>query len=314
MPFVTPAQKLLSRPDVKKMGKPAAKDLNALRRRCNVPLPGAIEELWEASDGLLLPTIDAELLGPAAVLALMDMADPESTSGRDLWIALLDDHQSDYMVTPLRGPVCPRVVHASHDGFGVRPRYYSVDSFLHGLIDLLDLASKEPDSITANGYFGDEWCEFAPDRPRSVEDRAAAKEILEAPNVDDSWVMAVYLLDASDLDVWKQLLETDHFVRRSVLERLRAINSPDVRELLSSDAKAFEAFGQSMLAALKDRGFPAVMVDSEYIRTGRGGGWRVESFFYRRNIPDAMNRLVLWIEDQLNGTPPRNRANDYFAD
>jgi hypothetical protein len=40
----------------------------------------------------------------------------------------------------------------------------------------------------------------------------------------------------------------------------------------------------------------------------------IDTFFYRRNIPDAIPRMMAWIEDQIEGRNPHDRPGHYMAD
>jgi hypothetical protein len=46
-----------------------------------------------------------------------------------------------------------------------------------------------------------------------------------------------------------------------------------------------------------------------------GGKWmNLEAFFHRRNVPNAMPRMISWFEDLLAGRNPHNRPGHFMAD
>jgi hypothetical protein len=121
------------------------------------------------------------------------------------------------------------------------------------------------------------------------------------------------LLDASNLPEWAKLLETDHFVRRDVRARMQKMSSPAIRELLRKDEAAFEAFATLAADVARRAGLEVGRRQDDALQVG--GKWMsLEGFFHRRNIPNAVPRMIAWFEDLIAGRNPHHRAGHFMAD
>lgn len=199
-----PIAQLLARTDVTPSSPPAPADIDAVARYLGGPLPDELVRLWRAADGVDLDPTDARLYGPTDVLLFI-----EEFSAIDEWVGPaflpLLDHESNYAGICGGGPLAPRVLLFPHDG-DRRLLYRDAGGFIRDLSPALD-QHERPDG----GY-------------QMARDLADARALLAVPDhgPESDWpsrakLLAIQLLDASCLEEWAALLETDHFVRRDVL-------------------------------------------------------------------------------------------------
>lgn len=286
-------------------GAPAA-DIAALATRLGMPLPDGLRAFWQASDGLPLPTLNMHLLAPADVLLLLaDDAWPEEPPMGD-WLPLLEDLEGAWLALAVRGPLVPRVLHVPHDD---EPQvlFADLDSLWRHLRAGLDAGEFE-----LRGHHGD----YAPEAPRSAADGAAARALLAGDSASGEWNLAAQLLETDDgaRTLWARLLETDHFVRRDVRARLASAPLPPaLRALLADDTEAFRAFAAELAQAARAAGLRVQEVRDDALQID-GRWFLVEGFFYRRHIPDALPRLLAWIEDCLQQRDPRGRPRHFMSD
>ena len=137
--------------------------------------------------------------------------------------------------------------------------------------------------------------------------------MLAAPNERGAWNHAARLLDASNLDEWARLLETDHFVRRDVRARMQKMGSSAIRELLRKDQEALEEFAVNFMNVVRGAGLRLGDRNGQCVRVGNAW-YDLEGFFHRRNIPDATPRMLTWINDQLAGRNPYDRNGNFMTD
>jgi hypothetical protein len=130
----------------------------------------------------------------------------------------------------------------------------------------------------------------------------------------EEWNYAAQLLDAANLTEWARLLETDHFVRRDVVARMRQMQAPAIRELLLRDQLAFNDFARAAAEAARGAGLDVgERMEGECLRVGRK--WMdLEGFFYRRNIRDAIPRMIAWFKDSIAGRDPHDRTDHFMVD
>jgi hypothetical protein len=297
---------LLARDDVDPAGPARRGDMDAVSRAFDAPMPELLVELWRTSDGVTLASLDAHLLGPAEVRQLLADGKWDGDLVERALVPVLDDHQSNYLAVAVRGPLAFRVVHLPHDD-GSRLLYRDFESCLADLLRATD------GDDTADTYLHDAQGDYAADAPRPEEDQQAARELMRTRGEREEWNYAAQLLDASNLDEWARLLETDHFVRRDVRARMRKMRSPAIRELLRRDQAAFEEFAALAAGAARRAGLDVGERRGDVLQVG--GHWmNLDAFFHRRNVPRALPRMVAWFEDVIAGRDPRNRADHFHAD
>lgn len=288
-------------------GRPASEaDVAAIETRFGGSVPAPLRKLWRASDGTDLEALEARLLGPTEILRMTEAGASFEALPATGMLPLLDDRGSNFACLHLRPPLAPRTVFMHHDGDGLRLAHREVEGLFLGLVDCLEVGESADEYLRTDG--GD----YAPDAPRTAEDRAAARDLLATDGANGEWNLAIQLLDAADLTEWRRLLETDHFVRREAVARLRKLDSPEVRELLEQDVAAFKAFVEAVVSAA---GAAGLAVEWRGNAPRIGGIWmNLDSFFHRRNVPDAVPRAIRWIEDLAAGRKPRDRPDHFFQD
>jgi hypothetical protein len=297
---------LLARNDVG-VGEPAPRAyVEDLVERFGAELPPPLIELWGATDGVALESLDAHILGPTEVILLIDEhAWPQGLVGQG-FLPVLDDHQSNYLAVIVREPLAFRVAHLPHDD-GSRLLYRDVDSFIRALLEALDQGE------SADLFFHDARGDYPPDAPRNRADQSAARVLMATNGARAEWNYAAQLLDASNLAEWATLLETDHFVRRDVRARMEKMTDPAIRELLQRDRVAFDEFATKAAEAAREAGLAVGRRERDALQVG--GKWmNLESFFHRRRIPDAVPRMLAWFEDLIAGRNPHVRPGHFMSD
>lgn len=292
---------VLSHPWVGKRPPAAREQIQAVRERFGAELPEGVCVLWSASDGLTLGQFEGELLGAASVLELLSQDRwPEHFRAGGL-LPLLSDGQSNYVVAHLGGPLVPRLSYLPKDD-GPTIVYRNVPSLL------TDLRRGLESGETADFFLGERVGDYAHDAPRTARDVADAKQLL-ALGDDESLRGAIALLDDSCLLDWARLLETDHFVRRAARARLQGMPAPGIQALLAADAAAFESFAEFAARAARQAGRQVGERRDHSLRV-EGRSINLDALFYRRNIPDAFERLVAWFAAGTNGEA--RRASGYL--
>jgi hypothetical protein len=298
----------LGHADVESHEPAEAADVRAVGRQFDGELPAALMELWRRSDGLEMGTVGASVLGPAEVVrTLAEYDDAFDLAGRGL-LPVVDGMDGDLIAAFVEGPLAPRVVFVPHDDAGAaRLIYRDVAGLFRSLVVLLEMG------VEAGSFYHDAEGDYAADGARSPADRAAARVLLASDGEAGEWNLAAQLLDPADVDDFARLLETDHFVRRDAVARMRQMSSPAIEELLRRDGEAFDAFAAEVIAALGRAGLGVGRRKAESVEVG-GRWWNLEMFFFRRRIPDATRRLVEWIGDQVAGRDPRGRRGNFMED
>jgi hypothetical protein len=298
--------RLLAREDVanRQPGSPCA--IDSVLARINATLPAALLYLWQHSDGLALDTINAHMLGPKDADALLTNSYWGPFMCAEGFVPVLDDCELNLVAAAVRGPLTCRLVYLWHESGLPRILYRDFLGFVKDLCTVLD--TKRPAAF----YLHDSYGDYPPDSPRPADDRAAARSLLATDGARFQWNYAVQLLDESDINEWARLLETDHFVRRDVIARMRQMTSAPIKELLQRDEQAFAEFTEALADTLRSAGFrvgarQGIVLPVEQI------GLSLESFFHRRKIRDAQERFLAWITDQLEGRDPRKRPGNAFA-
>jgi hypothetical protein len=279
--------------------------VSEVARWAGVSLPGLLVRLWRRTDGLTLKPIDAHIVGPGEVLELARAGWGERV-GRD-FLPIVDDHQSNYCAVVIEPPLAFRVAHVPHDD-APRLLYTGVASCLRAIVD--GMRSRRPLDRMLHESHGD----FAPDGPRSPEDQAAARALLATDGTHREWNHAAGLLDGSDIDGFTRLLETDHFVRRDVLARLRQMTSPAVQGLLRRDQEQFARFADLVVAAARTAGLRVGALREQHVLEVNGHWIELETFYHRRGIRDALPRMIAWIDDLVAGRDPHQRPGHFHED
>lgn len=283
------------------MGNPPAEDweIDDAAAIFDHRTPPAIEELWAIHDGtdvneepghFLAPWEVSQICGEGGVL--------EGLTAVPIY--------SDYHLVAVEttGPLAGYCIFLPHDD-GPSVLYRSLESFA---VDF-DRATKQGDgywSEVAGGDFGD-------DVSRTPGDRAAAAELLALPHKEVEWNFAAQLFDDSDIDAFRTLLETDHFVRRDVVDRLLRSQDPALTALLKEDQAEFRRFAEQLEAAARDHGLPNVQLEDDCLRIGES--WKnLDGFFYKRNVSDFTRRAIAHFEDSAAGRDPRLNELYLFDD
>ncbi len=297
---------LLARDDVATSEPAPRAYIDDLAGRFGAVQPASLIELWGATDGVNLDSLDAHILGPTEVILTIDeQAWPPGLVDQG-FLPVLDDHQSNYLAVLVRGPLAFRVAYLPHDD-GSRLLYRDVASLLQALIVALN-----GDELACL-FFHDTQGDYPPDAPRSQADQRAARALMATDGTRDEWNYAAQLLDASNLAEWGTLLETDHFVRRDVVARMEKMTDPAIRELLRQDRVAFEEFATRTAEAAREAGLEVGRRERDALQVG--GKWmNLEGFFHRRRISDAVPRMLAWFEDLIAGRNPHDRPGHFMCD
>jgi hypothetical protein len=148
-----------------------ASQISEVARWAGASLPESLVGLWQRTNGLALPPIDAHVLGAGEALEVAASAGwDELLEGG--FLPIVDDHGSYYCAVVIKEPLAFRGAHVPHDGES-RLLYCGVESCLRAIVDgmrrgrTLDLVLSET--------HGD----YAPDGARSAEDEAAARALLD---------------------------------------------------------------------------------------------------------------------------------------
>jgi len=296
---------LLQHPDVVH-GDPASRStIDALAMKYGATFPEPLLKIWSAGD-LTLETLDAHILGADEVLRLVEKEHwPRALTARG-FAPLLNDHQANYLAVLVREPLAFRVAHVPHDD-GSRLVYRELEGCARALLEAL--AAGE----SADMFFHDTDGDYAADAPRTPTDQQAARSLLATDGEHEEWNYATQLLDESNLEGWARLLETDHFVRRDVVARMRKLHSPVIRELLARDQRAFDEFARRVADAARNDGLKVGEQRNGVLRVN--GSWmNLDGFFYRRSIPDAMPRMLAWFHDLVAKRDPRERPDNFMKD
>lgn len=265
-------------------------------------LPDSLLALWSKTDGLELNQLDARILGTKEAFEL----------GKDTgWLSegllpIIDDHRSNYCLIAFEDPLAARILHRPHDGDS-RILYIDFENCLQAVLNCihtdqdLDLMLSETDG------------DFGPNAYRSSADRLAAKALMRTDGKQNEWNLAAQLLSPEDIEEFRTLLETDHFIRRDVLARLRKMTSPALMELVRQDTAEFQSFTAQVVAAAKSNGLKVGDLRGHVL--GINNAWiNLEMFYHRRHIPDAYSRLVSWVKDLTSRRDPHSRPNNFFTD
>jgi hypothetical protein len=276
-------------------GPAPAETIAAVASRYPSALPEALLQLWRVSDGLELERFEATVLGASAVLALLQRKHwPAVAVGL---LPVLDAGQSNFVALHVTRPLDPRLSCVPVDD-GPRLLYRDLPSLFRELPVALATGA------CADEYFaGSAQGDYAPAAPRTATDQADA-ELLLQDGADEHLVQAVALLDASRIDVWARLLETQHFVRREVKARLQHLLEPRIVELLANDTAAFEQFAELAIRAARSAGLSVERRKGDALRAN-GKWYNLDALFHRRNVPDAFDKLSAWFAARANnGNPP----------
>ena len=293
---------LLDRDDVVR-GEPSSPSVtDVLATRFGARFPDSLLRIWRTGS-LAFETLDAHIPGPSEILQLIEdgtWAGQLLTRG---FVPVLDDHQSNYLVAIVHPLLAYRVAHLPHDD-GSRLLYRDLNAFAKGLLDALDAGE------FADMFFHETQGDYPADAPRPVSDQDAARALMATDGSQEEWNYAAQLFDASNLPEWAKLLETDHFVRRDVVARLRQMQSPAIQELLKRDQLSFVAFVADAAEAARKAGLKVGEQMKDVLQVG--GKWMsMEAFFHRRNIPNAMPRMIAWFEDLIAGRNPHDRPGHF---
>jgi hypothetical protein len=288
------------------LGEPTAlAKIDRLVERYKAAFPESLVKLWRATDGVALGPFNAHIPGPSEITGFLD-----GPWGGELvergFVPVLDDHESNYLGVIVRPPLAFRVAHLPHDDAS-RLVYRDFIGFLTALIEAFDAGE------SVDCFVHDAQGDYAPDAPRPQTDQDTARALMATDGTSGEWNYAGQLLDASNLAEWARLLETEHFVRRNIVARMRQMRAPAIRELLNRDRLAFDAFARAVADTARSAGLTVGEQRQDVLQVG--GHWmNLEGFFHRRNIPDAMPRMIAWFQDLIAGRNPHDRPGHFMAD
>jgi hypothetical protein len=274
-----------------------------------VSFPENLIRLWRFADGIAFEQQNAHILGPTELLGFLQNSNMHEWTDvllKKRMVPLLDDHQSNYVNLITKAPLALRVTSFPHDG-DARLLYSSLERFLVAIVELMD------SDDTADGFFRSDDGDYGCATPRTEADCEAAKELLKTNGKDYEWNYAIQLLDASNVAEWKLLLETDHFVRRDALARLKQMREPSIRAILKADSTAYEQFALELASAARDAGLQVGERQSDCLKIN--GNWMMLDFAYhRRGIPNAFQRFINWANDVSLGVDPCQRSDHFLVD
>jgi hypothetical protein len=94
---------------------------------------------------------------------------------------------------------------------------------------------------------------------------------------------------------------------------MKKMTSPAIRDLLRNDALEFGRFANFVGNAARRAGLETGARQGELMQIN--GKWmNLEAFFYRRNITNAVSRMISWFEDLIAGRNPRDRRGNFMDD
>ncbi len=299
-------QKIVQHP-ASKSAPPATEEAIArVAAHYKTKLPEPLLELWRNSDGVEFTNrFYGKLLGPTEVLELLE---------NPVWfdfakvqmLPIFDSLESDYHVLCMDELLAYRIMFTPHDD-GPNLAYRDLTSFLEDLF--VGLSAAEMNSLHFRFNRGD----YSADKLRTPADQADALALLAQPKGDHNWNYAIQLLDDSDPEPWKKLLETDHFVRRYARGRLGKMTSPRMKELYQQDLRDFAAFCDQFEKAAKAAGLPVGERDDKTLDIG--GHWiNLDGLFHLRNEPRAMERMMNLCRDFIDDRDPRERPDYIFKE
>jgi hypothetical protein len=293
--------RLLSRNDIGLRTPASQAEIVAIEKHYGATLPEPLVKFWRMSGGVELSTLHADIPGPT------EIREVEGPGAQWLvyrgFLPIFDDHESNYLAVLVRQPLAFRVSYLPHDD-GSRLIYRDLDGFAHAVINALDRGKAEFHKVEGD---------YPPDSFRPASDQAAARELLATNGDKEEWNYAIQLLDASNLTEWERVLETDHFIRRDAVARMRQMTEPAVRDLLRRDEQAFEEFVAAVAAAARATGLQ-VGKRTDTAMEIEGRGINIDVFFYRRRIENALPRLIDWVKDLRAGRDPHERPGHFFLD
>ena len=297
---------LLARDDVKTEPPATHSDIRSVARQFNGPLPETLVTLWRLSDGVTMPAMRARLLSTSEALEIVAC---EAWSSEFLdrgFVPFLHDKQSNYLAAIVHDPLAFRIAHVPHDDAS-RLLFSDLASCIGNLIGMMEAGD------TADSHLYKTTGDYPPDAPRREDDQKAARRLMATDGDHDEWNYAAQLLDASNLEEWARLLETDHFVRRDVRDRMKKMSSPAIRELLRNDQRAFDGFCKLVAESARSAGLEVGAREHDSLQVG--GKWmNLDVFFHRRNIPNGIPRIIAWFEDAVAGRDPHQRRGNCMAD
>jgi hypothetical protein len=281
--------------------------VEALEAHFGATFPEPLLRMWSVGENIQLEIINAHIPGPTEILEMIDDGPGEWLTEHG-YVPVLNDHESNYLMTAVKPPLAYRVIHMPHDD-DRRFLYRDLNGFANALITALDT------SDDANLFFRQTQGDYPADSPRPGADQDAARALMATDGTDFQWNLAVQLLDSSNLMEWAKLLETDHFVRRDVRARMRKMQSPAIRQLLKQDQLSFDAFVRAAAEAAHAAGLAVGEQRDRDDVLKIGGAWmNLDGFFHRRNIPNAVPRMIAWFEDLIAGRNPNDRAGNFMVD
>jgi hypothetical protein len=293
--------RLLGRDDIGIRAPAPQAEIDALANHYRATIPGALVKLWLFSDGIDLPTLHADIPGPTEIREI-EGPGAEWLVDRG-FVPIFDDHESNHLAVIVRPPLAFRVSYLPHDDAS-RLIYRDLDGFAQAVIDALDRGQAE--FYTLEG-------DYSADAPRPASDQLAARQLLETNGENEEWKYAIQLFHASNMAEWERVLETDHFVRRDAVNRMRQMTDPGVRSLLRRDQIAFEEFAAAVAVAARAAGLQVGKRFGEALLIA-GHGISLETFFHRRTIPNALPRLIDWVKDLCADRNPHDRPGHFFVD
>ncbi|MEM7011360.1 MAG: SMI1/KNR4 family protein [Verrucomicrobiota bacterium] len=285
--------------------------LKQLEARFGVELHEDLLDWWLSSDGGKLPGSHADMVGSVEVLEGL-----ESSRIAKSWqkfqreqgaVPIFYDRESNYLMFCLKPPLAPHVLWVPHDD-GPRLMFRNLESCVTALTEPVRSGGN------LSSFLHETHGDYPPSGPRPVEDQEAARQLLETDGENNEWNYAIQLLDATNLPEWERVLNTNHFIRRDARDRMDAMmDDPGIREVRERDQAAFQDFANAVRSHLSGQG-----MEVGELREGTlnvvGKWFLLESFFFRRDIPNAMDRLAKWIEDVLNRRKPRDRPGHFHDD
>lgn len=304
---VDPLTQLLSLDGVRAAAPASEETLVEISRALGASLPDVIVRLWRTTDGLALEPLDAHILGAREALGLITETDWRNALTPRGFLPIVDDHQANYCAVVVKEPLACRVAHVPHDD-ATRLLYRDFDACVGAIIDGMN----GDESLDGLLYRTDG--DFDPDTPRSIEDQRAARALIATDGGHEEWNYAAQLLDATNVAEFAVLLETGHFVRREVRARMQQMSSPAIKALLKQDETEFSDFVYLFTAAAKAAGLKVGALQERKVLQVNGRWIDLEGYFHRRKIPDAIQRMIAWLQDQSAGRDPRKRIGHFMAD
>ena len=238
---------------------------------------------------------ESQFFGASDILKNLDQSSPSSAFFIDLkesnYLPLysLSNSWGIYCVVTT-GLLKGYIVFISTKGHGDELAFPSVSS----LIDYIVLTFENYEMQEEMFFEG--YTHYKRTNVRSQEEISLGKRLIVSED-DSNWIYAAYLLSDKEAEEWLKLLDTEHFLRREVIERLNHIGTDEARTILSIDRGQYDEFANLLVDKLKNRGVESEYYDGNYLKV-KGHHFILDYLYYKRN-KESLDQASEWITSRI---------------